>query len=228
MREFENAVKDVAADRTEERHRATIKALAEESFKDHEITVESETMFRCAKPGTGIYAFRVCLLPQGVILVYGDIGETMFQRGGMEWLKSAVRHERVSDYVLSKIRPVVDWRTKEFMPGDALKELREIHDGVPHIDSKGVNFVEQAQAEGEDVCEDDWDRVPDPELACKIADEWLLYDVTGGHGEAWDRACHEHIPDYWEGPYCRDYNSTHLWCYWALSWFVRNLKEVTT
>ena len=60
---FEELLADVATDETRERHRAQIRKFTEESFKDHILTEESPNVFRCAKPGTGYYSFRVTFLP---------------------------------------------------------------------------------------------------------------------------------------------------------------------
>lgn len=237
MNEFERLVRTVDAERTQKQHQATCRRLAETSFADHEITVELmekdqetgeeyPTRFRCAKPGSGMYAFRVCFLPQGMILVYGDIGEMMLQRGGYGWLKGAIRHDYISDYVMEKVLPRPDQDSKAFMSGDALTELREMHDGIPYVDSKGINLVELARAKGKEPCEDDWERPPESERAIQIAHEWLNYDESGGHGDVWVRANYETAQDFWEGPDCLDYSSNQLWCYCALSWFVRKWEEM--
>jgi len=209
---------------TSARHRDVIKRMADSHFKDHIIEVEDERIFRCARPGTGFYSFRICFLPAGTILIYGDIGELMLQRGGFNWLARAIRHDYVSDYVLEKARPRITWRTSQFMPGDAAAELREMHDGVPYVDAKGINFVEQARAEGEDPCEDDWERQPNPVLARKIAEDWLSMEVSGCNGEDWARAYYSRTGDC-EFPDCRDYEPSILYCYHALAWFVKKRTE---
>jgi len=224
-RTLNELLKHVDETDTKERHRRVIKAMADANYKDHVITAESENIFYCAKPGTGFYSFRVVFLPGGVILLYGDIGQLMLQPGaGFEWLKSAVKHNRVSDYVLEKTKPCIDWRTKMFLTGDAAAELREMHDGIPHVDAKGINFVEQAKEEGEPTNDDDWELKPNPELALKIAGEWLSYDETGQDADAWGRAYYYATGDC-EYPDCRDYSTDVLYCYHALSWFVRKRSE---
>jgi len=221
--EFEYLVKGVNAKKTSKRCREEMKTYAEEAFKDHVITEEGENVFRCGQPDTIIHSYRVAFLPAGMIVVYGDIGEMMIQRGGEGWLRGAIRHDYVSDYIMEKVRPVR--RIEAFMPGDALIELRQIHDGIPEIDHKGVNFVEQAIAEGDEPCDSDWEVKPDPEGAEKIAREWLLYN-DGDDGEAWSRAIYEHTGDC-EYNDCRDYTTNDLWCYYALSWFIRKRAEVS-
>lgn len=195
VEEFEDLIRHVDERATTENRRKTIKTLADDSFKDHEITQESEQIFYCGKPGTRMYSFRVCFLPEGMIVVYGDIGEMMVQRGSYDWLKGAIRHDYISDYIFEKVRPVRSWRDKEFQEGDALEEIKKTFYGQ-HSDD------------------------PQPELALKIAHDWLGYDCSGCDADAWGRANYDHTGDF-EYPDCRDYNANDLWCYHALSWFVR-------
>lgn len=197
---------------------------AEESFADHVIKEELPGVFYCAKPNTIIYSFRIAFLPAGMIVVYGDIGDMMIQRGGEDWLRGAIRHAYVSDYIFEKAKPFRRWNHKDFFPGDALAEIIRLRDGEPHVDSKGVNFVEQARAEGEVTNDNDWDVRPNPELARKIAEDWLSSDYSGQDADAWARAYYEHTGDC-EYPDCRYYNSNDLWCYAALSWFVRQREK---
>ena len=223
-RSLDEILKYVEEDDTIERHRALIKEMADSHFKDHIIEVEEENVFHCKRPGTGMYSFRVCFLPAGVILIYGDIGELMLQRGGFNWLSSAIRHNYVSDYVFEKARPQITWRTKTFLTGDAVAELRRMHDGVPNIED-GKNCVEECEKNSDHgVTDDCWEVKPNPVLACKIAEEWLNLDVSGQDGEAWSRAYYIHTGDS-EHPDCRDYDASHLYCYYALAWFVEQRTE---
>ena len=151
-----------------------------------------------------------------MIFVYGDIGDMAVQRGGEEWIAGAINS---LGYVMEK-RPLGTRGADRFLPGQALKVLRELHDGIPIIDEKGVNFVEQALEEDDEPRDSDWEQKPDPETALKIAEDWLLYCVSGSDGEAWHRAWYEHTGDC-EAPTCKDFNSNDLWCYEALRWFVK-------
>lgn len=229
MSEFNALVANVDTRETVDNHRDTIKKLAESAFKKHEITQEAEGQFYCAKPGTRIYSFRVCFLPAGMIVIYGDIGEMMVQRGGEGWLRGAIRHDYVSDYVFEKVKPFRRWSDKTFLPGEALAELRRLHDGVPIIED-GKNLVEEALANGIHPTDEDydpydyWEEKPKPDLAIAIAEDWLLSDSMGTDAEAWSHAYYNHTNDC-EYPDCRDYDASDLWCYWALSWFVRKREE---
>lgn len=222
MSKLDEVLKEVDEKETSKEHRETIKELSTNAFKDHIIELEAENIFYCHRPNSGFYSFRICFLPQGVIYLYGDIGQLCLQRGGFDWLESAMRSKYVSNYVLEKARPGITWRDKEFMPGDAAQVLREMHDGVPYMDN-GQSCVEKCGEDAEDDC---WDQKPDPALAIKIAEDWLHYtwNDCGRDGNAWRRAYYEHTHDC-EGPLCRDYDSTVLWCYHAFAWFVKQRTE---
>lgn len=189
--------------------------MAEQSFKDHQITEEQPGVFYCGKPGTGHYSFRVAFLPAGLIVVYGDIGDMMLQRGGEDWLSGAIRHDYVSDYVFEKQLPRRGRYEKqmEFMPGDAVAELRRMYDGVPDRDVENPDPADP----------DHWEQQPNPKKAICIAEDWLSFDSSGCDGDGWDRAYYSWAGDC-EHPRCRDYSSNDLWCYHALSWFVQARK----
>lgn len=98
---FEELVRCVDAKNTSERHRKTHKTMAEKDFADHVITEEQPGVFRCAKPGTGFYAFRIAFLPGGMIVVYGDVGDMMIQRGGNDgeaWGRAYYEHTGDCEY----------------------------------------------------------------------------------------------------------------------------------
>lgn len=112
-------------DETQEEHRAAIAKFAADAFHEHTLTEEAPQRWLCAKPGTGIYAFRVCLVP-GAILVYGDIGDMLLVRfggAGLDWLRGAVRSR---DYLLGKV-PVAH-RGEVFLRGEAERVVKEMED----------------------------------------------------------------------------------------------------
>lgn len=87
---------------TSETYRAKIKEQAFHAARNHKITKESENVFYCGEPGTGIYSFRVCIHP-GCILVYGDIGELIllpYTKDPLSWLLGCVSS---TDYLISKV-----------------------------------------------------------------------------------------------------------------------------
>lgn len=220
MSDINDLLKRVDANDTQERHRKVIKSMAEEAFRDHVIEEEREGVFMCRRPGTSFYFFRVAFLP-GMTVVYGDIGDLMVE-GSEEWVSRAVCHDLVNDYFFGRVRPVRNWSHKQFLPGEALKELRAMHDGVPLIED-GIDLVQQAKENGIAVEQTyDWyERIPAPETAIKIAEDWLSWDESGQDGDAWGRAYYQRTSDC-EFPDCRDYDSNDLWCYWGLRWFIEN------
>ena len=82
-----------------------IEKLAEKAFAEHVITTALEDglfrHYRCAKPGTGIYAFNITTIP-GRLIVTGDIGTLVVERLNdmFEWAPSAVES---IDYFASKV-----------------------------------------------------------------------------------------------------------------------------
>jgi len=210
---------------TSARHRETIQRLAEDSFEKHILEEECPGVFLCHNPKTILYSFRIAFLPAGLIVVYGDIGDMMLQRGGEGWLSQAIRHDYVSDYVMEKRLPRGKWNhQREFMPGDAALEITRLHAGVPRVQD-GVDLVAEARQAGIEVTEDHWDQPPDPAQAERIAEDWLCYDESGHDSEAFGRAWAEHVD--WEVPDFHDYSSNDLWCYEALKWFVRERAKKT-
>lgn len=103
---------------TKAEHRATIHRLAIEAFAHHLVedlgAAGDVRTFRCARPGTSMYAFRVVAWP-GWIVVAGDIGDTLFShsdRASLAWLRGA---KDSPDYLLGKVRHP----HKRWMAGDA-------------------------------------------------------------------------------------------------------------
>ena len=101
---------------------ATIHRLALESFAEHELREVSPQRWRCSRPGTGVYGFWV-LVADGVVIVYGDIGEGIFRMSEpaasvIPWLRGAVQS---TDYLLEKLRAGDFEQGKEqFYPDDAV------------------------------------------------------------------------------------------------------------
>jgi len=218
---WEELLKYVDPKATSDRAIKNSRDYSENAFKDFVITEDQSGMFRCAALNTIVHSFRIAFLPDGMIVVYGDIGEMMIQRGGEGWLRGAIRHDYVSDYIFEKAKPFRRRNHKQFFPGDALAEILRLRDGEPML-RNGVNLLEQAREDGapERHFHEYYDVAPDPELARKIAEDWLAEDYSGNDADSWGRAYYEHTGDC-EYPTCHYYNSNDRWCYMALSWFIR-------
>lgn len=197
---FEALVRSVNKETAEERE-AEIRHLAALGFAKHAISQDPEApnVFLCKTPGTAIHSFRVAFLPAGLIVVYGDIGDMMLQRGGLGWLRGAVRGDYVSSYVMGKRLGGRD----VFVPGDGVAILRNMYNGV------------------RDGSADEWIEPPVPNTVEAIIDDWLRWDSSGSYAAAWFTAWAEHTDDD-EPPSCKGYSANDLWCYFALEWFVRN------
>ena len=105
--------------------REQIQAFAVDAFKDHEITVLTDTehvkLYRCGQPGSSVYAFYVAGLP-GAVAFYGDLGEAILRpsdRDALGWLRGAVRSP---SYLIEKVQPQPD---REFYAGDAIAWIDE-------------------------------------------------------------------------------------------------------
>lgn len=102
------------------RYRQDVRQRADETFAAHVLRVEQGVgpvrMYRCARPGTGMYSYRVVCGP-GFVVVTGDIGDRILNcsdRDTVAWLKGA-RHDL--DYVCGKMTH----RPREFL-GDMAEE----------------------------------------------------------------------------------------------------------
>lgn len=126
---------------TQDDHRAQIARGAREAFAEHVLTEEAPGQWLCAKPGTGIYHFRVAQL-KGALVVWGDIGDLIIAngRGTVAWFRGA---QRDRDYVLSK-SPTA--RRGEFLPGEF--KLALFHHDRKHL--------RELEAEGSLFDEGDW------------------------------------------------------------------------
>lgn len=107
--------------------REQLERYAEESFKDHVLTVEQSEgpvrMWHCGKPGTGIYSFRVIAAP-GFLGVYGDVGDGMlmaYDKDLIPWLRSAVQSP---GYLMSKMLK----KQKEFNADEAREMMKRMVD----------------------------------------------------------------------------------------------------
>jgi hypothetical protein len=105
--------------------RQQIAEMAAESFKDHVITPEGEGRWRCKRPGTGMYSFRVVTLP-GAVVVYGDVGDALLKVSYyttadiVAWLRGSYAQW---GYVAGKL--LFREALTEFYPGDALQFAAE-------------------------------------------------------------------------------------------------------
>lgn len=109
----------------QEKIRDQIERLASKAFAEHVIHSELNQgvyrHFRCAKPGTGIYAFNITTFP-GRLVVTGDVGTLVVERldDMFEWAPSAVES---IDYFAEKVSREIE--TKRYDPDLAFEFLAE-------------------------------------------------------------------------------------------------------
>ena len=80
-----------------------IETMAEDNFKDHQLTKLHEFSWRCGKPNSGFYSFVVTWTP-GSVIVTGGIGYTIYNFHDAATLYGAIALIRGShfDYLTSK------------------------------------------------------------------------------------------------------------------------------
>lgn len=94
-------------------------------FDKHVITREGHGVWYCGEPGTGIYHFRVIMVP-GRIIVTGDIGDMILHVNHAKPLRWALGCKMTPEgtyYPLSKLAP--EFRESEFQPDDATEWLND-------------------------------------------------------------------------------------------------------
>lgn len=176
----------------------SIARMAAKAFAGHVLTQEG-AHWRCGRPGSSHYAFRV-YAPPGAVIVWGDLGECVLRHAGgdsLGWLADTAGPGRVDypDYCLGKIE-ALDGPKREFYAGNArayIKErLRDTVDEAGEVDTEERNRWTAVAHEF-----DDYDRQPD----------------------AWFSACLENGVD--DPPDCEGWSSGALWIWHALVTFVR-------
>lgn len=97
-------------DFTYEQWRKRIAEMAEKAFAEHRITKETENRWKCGKPGTSVFQFRIQFGP-GSIHLYGDIQDMILHPYGgdaKDWLIGVLHPDRAdleisnSEYIMEK------------------------------------------------------------------------------------------------------------------------------
>ncbi len=174
-----------------------IERAAREAFKDHVVTPLSRPddyarAWKCAKPGTGTYGFRVVVWP-GYLTIQGDIGGLTLCRceDMISWCRRSVRDP---SYFFSKVADPGSRKLQEYSQAEFLRWLeysieadQESGDGEPRF------WTEKRIRSAKD-------------LADGFRDSALrdLHDFLD----------HEGYPDAWESVESWEDWSPH--CYWSL------------
>lgn len=188
-----------SAKTSEEMYADTAKWAAKD-FAGHVIKKESESIYYCGKPGTGIMSFRVVFLP-GAILIYGDIGELILTQHNLDlpWLCGSV-HSR--SYFFEKSRN----KTKAFCAGDA----------AAHLDFLLDSYRTDYGADSEDF----------EKQRAYLEAVWEKWDVDNCESYEVENNWYLAYSDYDSEVYVAEHlSSQDIWCWEAAKWFVENLKR---
>ena len=199
------------AARVKQDREAEIAENAAKAFANHVVTVELEQglyrHYRCAKPGTGTYAFHIVTFP-GRLIVSGDIGNMAWSRcpDMLEWAAGAIGS---TGYFAEKTWGSIEVRE---WSEDACREVVE-QEHKDHIDDQAVT-----NTEGRSVAE----VAKDTEKANEIRDRLLRRIDDGEH--AFATAYYE--SDWYGGdfPNVSQYTAEFLWCREAVRWFLKSYK----
>lgn len=167
------------------------------AFAGHVLTQDGPH-WRCGRPDSSIYAFRL-YAPPGAVIVWGDLGECVLRHADSDslgWLVRAAGRDEYPDYCLGKIE-ALDGEKREFYVGDAKAYIRErMRDAVADRDTKE---------------RDRWKDV--------ARDFGTGLDDCDSERAAWRTACSENGVD--DPPDCHGWSSSALWIWHALVTFVR-------
>lgn len=171
-------------------------------FDKHQITREGHGVWYCGEPGTGVYHFRVIMVP-GRIIVTGDIGNLILHVNHAKPLRWALGCRMRPDqtyYPLSKLAP--EYRESEFMPDDAEDWLAE-------------QISEQRK----------WGEKAQVKKFIKMLREWREYPFRDELDRA-EQAWYELLNDNDEEPVgFRDYEFGVYFRYQALCWFMQHVTS---
>ena len=197
-------------DETSEKKSRQLRGWAEQSFKDHELSLvesgEKVEVWYCGRPdGSSVYHFYVAFTPHA-ISVYGDIGDMLIRPGwnrGLGWLRSAL-HDGADEHFSYLLGKVPSHRAKKnFFPGDVIEHLQEEAAG-----RNGYFDEDQCLAKSQELI-DEW------------AERVGYSYIDGGEPRDWWDACNAKGLDYEYAGGFEDYDSDMYWCAYALRWFVR-------
>lgn len=171
-------------------------------FDKHEITREGPGIWYCGEKGTGIYHFRVIMVPWRII-VTGDIGDLILHVNHakpLRWALGCKMKPESTYYPLSKVAP--EFRQSEFQPEEAEDWLMERISESRKYDDK-----EQAKR------------------YIKMARQWkdcYFRDEPSRAEQYW----HEMLYEHGEDPVgFRDYEFGVYYRYQALCWFMQHVTS---
>lgn len=171
-------------------------------FDKHRITKEGPGIWYCGEPGTGVYHFRVIMVP-GRIIVTGDIGDLILHVNHakpLRWALGCKMRPEDTYYPLSKLSH--DVGRKEFQPDEAEAWLCEqISEQRKWGEKAGVQkYIKMLREWRSCYYRDELDRA-----------EVRWYEILSEHGE--------------EPVGFRDYEFGVYFRYQALCWFMQHVTS---
>lgn len=153
--ESERDKADTALSAARKEYRAQVESLAADAFKDHVLT-KMDGHWRCMKPNTGFYAFRLAELP-GLIVIWGDISLFSIAQGvsyNIDWLRGAIKS---MEYILEKS----SFKRDSFID-EMWDTYRENHKDAEDFEDGYAGYLEYVQTACDDVehayhATHDWD-----------------------------------------------------------------------
>lgn len=155
-----------------------VRRLSVTEFKDHVLTEEHPKVWRCGRPDSIIFSFRVAELP-GAIIIWGDLGTMVIDAGKdytISWLKGAI-HSR--NYVLEKSSTA---RERSFYEGDFRNWILE------YTTENGDNPEDETMQAIDEVVGDDYTCESLVALAGKLGD-CEMYQMFEGPTPQTDLLC---------------------------------------
>lgn len=197
---------EIKKPRVDDQRIEEIRTLAESAFKYHELTLEFGVglfrHWRCAEPGTVVYAFNITTFP-GRIVVTGDIG----------------------DLIVERVRDMIPWCR------GSIDSISYFAEKVPHSIVKRVYDPDSACEWVEDELGrlDESDEYHEP--GSKWAEQNKKYreelraalDHVDDEHEFIERCRDLSYPDWWDGFCVNTWNSNFLWCREAIKKFLQLL-----
>jgi len=175
---------------------------ATHQFDKHQITREGPGLWFCGEPGTGIYHFRVIMVP-GRIIVTGDIGDMVLNinhRKPLRWALGSKFKPENPYYPMSKLSHQCDNRVFESDEVEAYL-IERINEERKHGDKTSTTRY------------------------IKMLREWREFPYTDQPREAereWYELCDRY--DYNEPPSFRDHTIGTYFRYQALCWFMQHVN----
>ena len=174
-----------------------------QTFDKHQITREGPGLWFCGEKGTGIYHFRVIMVP-GTIIVTGDIGDMVLNvnhRKPLRWALGCKMKPDQPYYPMSKL---------------SLQNQNEVFD-ADAVEAYLVERIGEERRDGDKTSAAQY---------IKMLRVWREFPSKDHPREAereWHEICSSH--DYDDPPSFRDHDVNTYYRYQALCWFMQHVTS---